>query len=547
MQGYRKIRWIIRWLIWGTIALGLMLSPKGWVHGVRASSGTPIAFLPLILRSEPPVSPDPSASLCRYGVVASGMDQLRWLPTWRAGWWLNFSVSPPVPGVTAEFAQVIRVLQNKAGCTYLDGYTTIPPLTEEGLGAIIRAAPGSLWIIGNEPDRGPNPDDVLCASRAQDDTYPEVYAQAYHDVYAFIKQRDPTALIANAGLVQVTPGRLQYLDKAWEAYRQRYGQTMPVDVWNMHLYILPEARPDGRPNGIANIALGTDPALAKRESGDNPSRCADPQVYCYAEHDNLDVFAEQVIAMRAWMKAHGQQNKPLILSEFSILYPYRYPSENSATCFKDEFGQCFTPERIQTFMSRTFEYLENAMDPELGYPMDGYRLVQRWMWFSAYYGRVGRDSSLLTRTLDALSPIGERYRDETASRASTVNLRPGSIGGSSGYVANPGDVATVQLYAQIFNNGSVATPAPFAVTFYADQGLTQAIGTAIVSEPVPGCVSRTLTARTIWANLPVGVHHFWVKVDSWNSLVETDETDNVGQGTVIVTEHANFLPLIRHW
>jgi subtilase family serine protease len=198
-------------------------------------------------------------------------------------------------------------------------------------------------------------------------------------------------------------------------------------------------------------------------------------------------------------------------------------------------------------MSRTFEYLENAADPELGYPMDGYRLVQRWMWFSAYYGRVGRDSSLLTRTLDALSPIGERYRDETASRASTVNLRPGSIGGSSGYVANPGDVATVQLYAQIFNNGSVATPAPFAVTFYADQGLTQAIGTAIVSEPVPGCVSRTLTARTIWANLPVGVHHFWVKVDSWNSLVETDETDNVGQGTVIVTEHANFLPLIRHW
>ncbi|MDW8099860.1 MAG: CARDB domain-containing protein, partial [Anaerolineae bacterium] len=423
------------------------------------------------------------------------------------------------------------------GCTYLDGYTTIPTLTEDGLGAFIRAAPGSLWIVGNEPDRGPNPEDLSCTARVQDDTLPEVYAQAYHDIYTFIKQRDPTAQVANAGLVQVTPGRLQYLDKVWEAYQQRYGQAMPVDVWNMHLYILPEARPDGRPNGIANIALGTDPALAKRESGDDPRRCPDPQVYCYAEHDSLEVFAEQVVAMRAWMKAHGQQNKPLILSEYSILYPYRYPYEHSETCFKDEFGQCFTPERVQTFMSRTFEYLENAADPALGYPMDGYRLVQRWLWFSAYYRGAGRDSSLLTPTLNALSAVGERYRDEVARHASTVNLRPGSVGSSPGYVKSPGDRATVQLYVQIFNNGSVATPGPFAVTFYADQDLTQVIGTAIVSDTVPGCASRARTAYVTWADLPVGVHRFWVKVDSWDSLVETDETDNVGQGTVIVTAH----------
>ncbi|MDW8101225.1 MAG: hypothetical protein RML36_17265, partial [Anaerolineae bacterium] len=83
---------------------------------------------------------------------------------------MNFSVSSPIPGVAAEFAQVIRIKQNKRGCTYLEGYATYPPLTEEGLGAFIRAAPGSLWIVGNEPDRGPNPDDVDCIDRAQDDT-----------------------------------------------------------------------------------------------------------------------------------------------------------------------------------------------------------------------------------------------------------------------------------------------------------------------------------------------------------------------------------------
>ena len=138
----------------------------------------------------------------------------------------------------------------------------------------IRTAPGSLWIVGNEPDRGPNPED--CTRGVQDDTYPEVYARFYHDVYAFIKQRDPSAQVAIAGLVQVTPGRLQYLDKVWQEYQNGYSSAMPVDVWNMHLYILPEALPNGQPNGIANIALGTSPSLAIRESGGNPSQCSDP-------------------------------------------------------------------------------------------------------------------------------------------------------------------------------------------------------------------------------------------------------------------------------
>ncbi|MGC8781306.1 MAG: hypothetical protein ACP5UQ_10610, partial [Anaerolineae bacterium] len=209
-------------------------------------------FLPLVFRDyKPPLPP-----LCRYGVAAWGQ-QLRWLPTWRAGWTLDFSAHAPPAGATAEFVQVIRVRQKKDGCTYLDDYYTVPPLTETGLGAIIPQAPGAIWIVGNEPDRGPNPED--CQRGAQDDTYPEMYARAYHDVYHFIKQRDPSAQVANAGLVEVTPGRLQYLDKMWEAYQQNYGMIMPIDIWNMHLYILPEVMSNGQPNGIAGVAVGTDP------------------------------------------------------------------------------------------------------------------------------------------------------------------------------------------------------------------------------------------------------------------------------------------------
>ncbi len=147
----------------------------------------------------------------------------------------------------------------------------------------------------------------------------------------------------------MTPGRLQYLDKVWQAYQTRYGQTMPVDIWNMHLYILPEANKDGVSNGIASIALGTDPALAIRESGGNPNLCSDPLVYCYAEHDDLAIFAQQVVAMRTWMKQHGQQDKPLIISEYSILYPYDIVPGG---CYvRDEYGNCFTPQRVSTFMT----------------------------------------------------------------------------------------------------------------------------------------------------------------------------------------------------
>jgi hypothetical protein len=492
-------------------------------------------FLPIVYRDyRAPLPP-----LCRYGVAAWG-EQLKWLPTWRAGWTLDFSAHAPSSNVTAEFAQVIRVRQQKDGCTYLDGYKTTPALTEAGLGAIIRRAPGAVWIVGNEPDRGPNPES--CQIGVQDDTYPEIYVRAYHDVYHFIKQRDPSAQVANAGLVQVTPGRLQYLDKMWQEYQVRYGAPMPVDIWNMHLYILPEVTAEGQPNGIANIAVGTDPGLGIRESGGDPNRCSDPQVYCYAEHDDMAIFAEQVVAMRIWMKQKGQQNKPLILSEYSLLYPYDIDPEG---CFvQDEYGNCFTPERVSAFMKSSFAYLEGAIDPALGYPLDGNRLVQRWMWFSANYAGAGRASSLLENTLDRQTLVGETLESQVASKVSYVNLLLGHIERTIGHTGGPGRTATVALSVEVFNNGSVANATPVKVTFYADRDLTQVIGTQIASATINGCASEASRLYMIWSGLSAGMHTFWVKVDSDNAVGEIDEADNIGEGVVFVYEHGVYLPLV---
>ncbi len=487
--------------------------------------------------AQPAVTPN-----CRYGVSASPGEE-GWLASLGAGWYLDFRAHRPAAGIAAEFVQMVRVRQAKSGCVYLDGYVTSPPLTETGLGAVIKAHLGATWIIGNEPDRGPNPEN--CLGPGQDDTFPEIYARAYHDAYHFIKSRDATARVATAGLVEVTPGRLQYLDRVWEAYLDRYGEPMPVDIWNMHLYVLPEARPDGRPNGIANVALGTDPALAIRESYGTTTMCTDPKVYCYAEHDDLVAFAEQVVAMRTWMKRHGQQGKPLILSEYSILYPFEdYDDPNHpSTCYlQDEFGGCFTQARVSDFMVRTFDYLESAADPDLGLPVDGYRLVQRWLWYAMYTTGLGSVSSLITAEPAALTQQGLLFRQNVASRGAQVNLRPGSIPPAAMLASARPVTATVAV--QLYNTGTVSNSLPFTVTFYADSALTQPFGSVSVSPGLEGCACREATATTTWPGLAVGSHRFWVVVDSGDAVHESDESDNVASGVVTIYPHGAYAPLI---
>jgi hypothetical protein len=115
-----------------------------------------------------------------------------------------------------------------------------------------------------------------------------------------------------------------------------------------------------------------------------PNFCALDEIYCSAEHDDMNVFASQVLSMRQRMKDHGQQDKPLMISEYSILWPYYH---NGQACgFKDEYGNCFDPPRVANYLANSFDYLLNqAIDPELGYKLDGNRLVQQWLCSGVHY------------------------------------------------------------------------------------------------------------------------------------------------------------------
>jgi hypothetical protein len=314
----------------------------------------------------------------------------------------------------------------------------------------------------------------------------------------------------------------------WQFYLEQFGKPMPVDVWNMHVYVLPEAELDGTPNGIANVALGTDPALAKRGPGTDSSMCAADEIYCYAEHDSRPLFRDQVRAMRRWMLDHGQRQKPLILTEFSIILPCRYPelADSTGSCdFWDEFGNDFDEQRVQEWLETTTTYLENAI------------------------------SDLVTMGNDQLTPLGQQYQLLANNMPIHANLSA-VIDPVTADTTTEGGTVDVTLWASVANNGSVPVDSAFEVTFYADSGLTQVIGQQEVPAPGPSspgladCALRTVPVSVTWPSLSAGLHPFWVELDSQNNIDEgtppeyAGENDNVISSFVLVNPQRVSLPRI---
>lgn len=264
----------------------------------------------------------------RWGIgVANGPITRYDLSGFSFGWFLDWNARrAPAKVDGAEYAQMIRV---KKG--------VLNP-SSDVIKVIARQNPGSLWLIGNEPD-----------SKWQDNVEPRVYAAAYRAAYTAIKSVDPTARLAVGGVIEPTPLRMRYLDLVLAEYRQQFGAPMPIDVWNIHNFILREER--------------------NSWGAEIPPGLKDAQGVLYEVDDsgNLDAFRRQIKDFRKWMAARGYQNHALIVSEYGIPMP-------------EDYG--FPPERVTNFLTGTFDFFFTATDPAIGYPSDDYKLVQRWCWFS---------------------------------------------------------------------------------------------------------------------------------------------------------------------
>lgn len=275
------------------------------------------------------------------------------------GWYLDWTTRPG--GFRSSEVEYLPMIRIKDGQPHLNG---------EALRQAVKALPGAVWLIGNEPD-----------VKWQDNVPPDVYARVYHDLYHQLKSLDPTCQVAIGGVSQPTPLRMRYLDLILEAYRTQYSEPMPVDVWNVHNFILREERDSW---GVDIPPGMVDQTGVLRE---------------IADHDNLDFFRQQIMDFRQWMRDRGQQDNPLFVTEYGILMP-------------NEYG--FPPRRVEQFMVDTFEFFRTAADPALGYAADGYRLVQRWCWFSLADPRYPT-GNLIHMESGQLTPLGEAFRSYAGS------------------------------------------------------------------------------------------------------------------------------------
>lgn len=256
------------------------------------------------------------------------------------------------PGV--EFWQTIRLTQEG-----------MRPRRQDLSDAIL-ANPGSVWVVGNEPD-------VIW----QDNVTAERYATLYEEAYRFIKSRDPSASIAIAGVAQSTPLRRAYLDEILRHYRSLYGHDMPIDIWTVHAYILREE--------AGSWGVDIPPGMEQRVG----------ELYEITDHDDITLFRQNIIDFRGWMLARGYGDRPLVVTEFGIIMPADYGF----------------PEDVRSqFMTESLGFLSSAVD-DSGFAADGGRLVQGWFWYSLYDPPDRYPSgNLLNRQSRELTALGRTWK-----------------------------------------------------------------------------------------------------------------------------------------
>ncbi len=490
-----------RWLILGLVlALGAAL-----LTAALASTAAPADRAAAAPRSD-------DFANCRFGVgVARNSISVYPYTATRAGFYVNWlAADGAAPGLS--FFATIRLRQVVSNGVYLPQYVISPTLdfAPGGLGPLVLANPGRLWLVGNEMDR----------PYYQDEMLPDMYAQAYHDAYTFIKGLDATARVGIGGVIQPTPVRLQYLDQILDAYRRKFGGRLPVDVWNTHLYILQETRLSwgaGIPPGI-DLITGT--------------------LYTIPQSVDAVVFAGLIRDLRGWLKARGYQYTPLIVTEYGLLFPLDILESQGVTL-----------AQMKQFLSNVIHYMNTAWDAELGDPADNYRLVQQAAIYSldddstddqGFYrwgSFLHQSSPPYTQTA-----IGAHYNNVLAALPAQVDLiamhaqaDPGAL------IVQPGETISTVVSVRIGNGGNTPFNAPVVVRFREVTG-GQIGGTWEASlSPMGGC-GQTREVSFTWPNLAIGAHTVQIEVNPDRHLEETNYQNNALTLTLVAGPHAFYLP-----
>jgi hypothetical protein len=327
---------------------------------------------------------------CRFGItsplVSDGYD----VASIGVGSYLDWgAVSNPSLPVGVEYIRVLRLRDD------------IYPQTLANLPSWVQANPGSVWVVGNEPDTVYGNQDALI---------PEVYAARYFDLATIIRDLDPSAMIAFGSIVQPTPIRMRYLDRAWNQLSIEAGSPAAasalVDLWSIHSFILNEQ--------LGSWGTGIPPGFENDH--------ADAVVITnFADTHSIDIFQQRIIAFRSWLSSKGEREKPLWITEYGSLFPPIDPPDGPDYVNVSD-------QDTASFMLATFDFMLSGADRQIGHPGDGNQLVQRWFWYSLNEYRYIFGGSIFDPDNEKiLTVVGNAFTDYQSNNLAQPDLYPLSL------------------------------------------------------------------------------------------------------------------------
>ena len=448
--------------------------------------------------------------LCRFGVnhnpdkgdIAS-FD----LAPLAIGWYIDYTVNSSTQPPGMEQFRVIRLTQNGDDYSFSPSAATLTNLAQ--------AKPGSAWVVGNEPDR----------IDYQDDIEPQIYARAYHEIYAVLKQADPTAQVVAGNIVQATPLRLKYLTIVVDSYRSLYDELMPVDAWGIHAFILNEASCKAYP---ASGCWGAEipPGLSETEGW-----VLQPQ-----DTARFDLLQSQITSFRKWMAAQGYRDIPLYVTEYGVLLP-------------EEFG--FPVNVVNDYMNQTFDYFRTTTDSTVGYPADENRLVQRFSWYSINdkfdaQDRIGHNGWLFDPDLNnQRSLMGDNFAIYAAQVVAETDLLTPRVLVTPPAPLSASGPATVTVTAEVANGGNTVAGKGYTVRLYNGNPTKggELLPGAEFTGSVAGCGDRMFFDYT-WKDVPPGQYEIFAVVTPGSGVVDVDPSNNQAQTTLLFASEQLFMPSI---
>jgi hypothetical protein len=291
---------------------------------------------------------------------------------------------------------------------------------------------------------------------------------------------------------------------------------MPVDVWNVHNFVLQELR--------ASWGCEIPPGIDATQG----------MLYGVGDHDSMSYFRQQIIAFRQWMAGKGQRDKPLIVSEYGIL-------------FHEGLGYGY--DRVRAFMLATFDFFLNETNAQIGYPADGNRLVQRWAWYSLDDPSFEQQQYTTWSALcNPFPPYDMRQlgRDFGAYAAplvtSYVDLQPAQLRITPAQTPVYGEPVTLTLQLTVRNAGNSGSQGPVSVAWQKGSETLGVSQMPAVPARYAGDRAAVFTCTLASAGMTTLVAH----VNPTGSVPEWDMTNNVISATLQTRlPWETRLPLLR--